>query len=102
MPAPRGKPLRATPYAPCRDRRLTGLPAASVGVAEIEQHLAAVARVLLGDVESTAHVAEVDLVADDAARVDKPLLDPVDHLGEHRAVQPRRVQRELLLGQLLL
>ena len=39
--------------------------------AEIEQDLAAQPWVLLGQVESAGHVAEVDLVGDDQARIDE-------------------------------
>src|SRR6187455_2237928 len=33
-PSPRGKPLRATPYAPCRNEGLTPLPGTSTAIHE--------------------------------------------------------------------
>src|ERR1700680_3256967 len=69
---------------------------------EFEQHLARILRTALHDRKCIGDVAEIDPMRDDALWMYEAFRHPIDHTREHRAVEPRRIQRQLLLRELLL
>ncbi|ABA53425.1 hypothetical protein BURPS1710b_A0511 [Burkholderia pseudomallei 1710b] len=89
LEAASGAPRRAPPPASRRSMR-----------GEIQQDLAAFARVALGELERARDIAKIERVRDDVLRMHAPVGDPFDDLREHRAVQARRAQRQFLLRQL--